>query len=245
MPEKNQDQDFQKVIDATTADSYIEEKKVELEKKIKPKKTNEHKYAWVLVFVLMLTLVGLGSYSLYMINEKDIKITKLEEKQVAGTAEIEDTYISGDGFTFIISGGIPEGYKLDRRIANFQYSKNQKNAVINSFIAQKITNNQTILSGLEITVSEYDTEFKKDDLAQEVLKTLDKSYVIKAGEISIPKNITLTQISSEKYPDITYYTTITDSNYYVIKEYNQTQNRPEQIEYTRFVDTLLNTLYLN
>lgn len=226
---------------------YLKSKEETIQKKDKAKRP-QSTHMWALVFVLMVSLVGLGITALLQYQRSQTILAQFESSSVAGVSERTDVQniITAEGFSIILDQPTPEGYELDRSSGPSEYLT-ELDSVTSSLLAQFDQDEANIISGIEVEVTEYDNALNKTEFADLVLSQLGEDYSKMAGEVEIPKNFSLTHLknTSETTDGIDYYTAVTSNNYYVIKLYTQTSPFPEYITYTRFSDDLLSGLYLN
>lgn len=207
---------------------------------------NNQSKSWILVFVLMMGIVSLGSYSLNQNKEKNIQSTNIKNQGVAGVYEDKSqNIITGDSFSLVLTQKTPKGFDLQvkKSVAN---KITGKNSTVTSFLAKQNKGGQELQTGIEGWVNEYDNKMDKTIFEDFVLSKLGGEYEIKSRDINLPKDIKITKLESKNgNKDLVYYVTVTNENYYIFKLYNQTSKYPELNEQSRFTDTFLQGLYLN
>jgi hypothetical protein len=202
-----------------------------------------------LVFLLLIALVGVGSYSFYQNQQAETRLAQLQNQtpgQVAGVTETTiQNIISGEGFSILANSATPKGFKLEKKSTDFPYIQGKK-MVQTSFTSIQKAGNTNLENSITISTSEYDNKLTNPDFSKKVLETLGANYEAKPVQISIPKDIKLIKIIQKTGDKTTnYYTAVTQDNYYVIKVTNQTTLNSEFDEYTKFTDKFLDELYLN
>jgi hypothetical protein len=225
---------------------YLKSKEATLRKKNKASRP-QSTHMWALVFVLMVSLVGLGITALLQYRETQVLLAQYSD--VAGVSDVQEirNTITAEGFSIVLDEETPEGYVVTRSTGESDFVEGVT-SVTTSFLAE-LENDQgdTVLSGIEVEVIEYDNRLNQSDFAESVVEELGENYSIVAGEIELPKDFAASIIrnTSDTTDGIDYHTAVTSSNYYVIKVYTQSSPFPELVTYTRFSDSLLGNLYLN
>jgi hypothetical protein len=229
-------------------EEFVRTKEESLKRKLSPRKPSQDRHMWALVSILMLSLIGLGVFALIQKQDNERQIAALKSKGVAGVNESVENpmanIITAEGFSLVLKQPAPKGFQLDRRSSSFEYLAN-KTAVITSFLANQKVEGKEVISGIEVSVSEYDNKLDRKAFDKQVVEKLGPDFEIKSEDINIPNDFKLSKIQSKNPENISYYTTVTSNNYYVIKVYNQTAKYSEFSEISRFTDSILETIYLN
>lgn len=233
-------------------DSYFQDylkSKAETLKKTNQATRPQSSHMWALIFVLMISLVGLGITALLQYQNTQQLLARYETADVAGANEGSiqiQNIITAEGFSIVLDEPTPEEYKLNRSTEISKFVP-EIQSTTTSLIAPIDVSGVTVQSGISVEVTEYDNKLTKEEFAEQVAQQLGEDYVVIGDEVSIPKDYSVTKIKNNgaTTDNIEYYTTVTSSNYYVIKVYMQTAQFPELISNTRFSDTLLQNVYLN
>ncbi len=243
----NPDIDFKQAVEAQNSnfDSFLNNQEEALKYKLESKPNPASNQLWLLVSVLMLSVIGLGVFTLYQKQNTEKQIAALKNQQVAGVKESDDKVIIGaDGFSLVLKTPAPDAFKLDRRSVPFEFIPN-KIASATRYVARINRDNRELISGLEIVVSEYDNKLTSEDYNKTVIQKLGSGWVQQETSITLPKDIKLTKYSNPNVQSDEIYTALTADNYYLIKVYNQTVRYPDLAEISRFSDGILDYLYLN
>lgn len=229
-------------------DKMLETKKAELQQKILKNPRKHTSSAWVVVFILMITLVGLGTFTLNELKRSNESLSDIKQQQVAGVKDVQGFNhppISGYGFTILPNQTVSEDFKLDRNTGQSKIFPS-RSSVVSSFIAEELRDGKKMKSGIEVEVLEYDNKYNQADFTDIVKKTLPSSFEITSKDIIIPRSFKISRIEDkDKIGGIVYYTAVTTDNYYVIKIYNQTKDYQEFLSVNRFTESILQNLYLN
>jgi len=245
--------DFNSVTDLThtNLDKYLEEKEKAIKQQMQPSKSTrrENSFAWIFVFALLISLIGLGTYTLTEGKKNKELLSELEGKtQVLGASDDKtkpSTPISGYGFSILPDSQPPQEFKLTRKTQKSAILKD-RSEVVTGYLATLNKDGSNHLSGVEITVLEYDNRFNQEQLSNQLTTYLGSDYEVKAKDILIPRNLKVWKIEKKgRSENISYFTLVTTENYYIIKVYNETSRYPELSEISKFTDTILQKLYLN
>ena len=232
----------------SSIDKMLESKKSELQQKILKNPRKHSSSAWVMVFILMITLVGLGTFTLNELKRSNESLSDIKQQQVAGVKDVQGfSYppISGYGFTILPNQVVSEGFKLDRNTGQSKIFPG-RTSVTSSFIAEELRDGKKMKSGIEVEVLEYDNKYNQADFTEIVKKTLPSSFEITSKDIIIPRSFKISRIEDkDKTGGIVYYTAVTTDNYYIIKIYNQTKDYQEFLSVNRFTESILQNLFLN
>lgn len=233
----------------TNFQDFVNNKKKELEERISQHPKYSSTSAWVIVFVLILTIIALGTFTLTQIRQSNQEISNLKQKNsVAGSTEegeVKFPPVSGYAFTIIPNQEIPEGFELNRNMVQSSVFS-QRTAVNSSYITEKLNSGRKIISGIEVEVLEYDNQFNQEEFAQEFVKKLGEGFKISSNDIIIPRNFKVSRIDPvDKNIGYIYFTAVTNDNYYIIKYFNQSNDIPEYKGLTKFTESILESLYLN
>lgn len=225
---------------------YLKSKEEVLKKKNKATRP-QSTHMWALVFVLMVSLVGLGITAL--LQYRNTQELLAQYSNVAGVSDTQNVQniITAEGFSIVLKEETPDEYVVSRTSDTSEYVEDVL-SVTTALVAElESTDGQPVKAGIEVEVIEYDNRLNQQDFAELVAQELGEDYDIIAGDISLPKDYAASIIknTSETSNGINYHTAVTSSNYYVIKVYTQTSPFPELVSHTRFSDTLLSNLYLN
>jgi hypothetical protein len=232
----------------SSLDKMLEKKKAELEQKIlkNPKKHNSS--AWIIVFILMITLVGLGTFTLNELKTSNESLVEIKQQQVAGAKDVEGfSYppISGYGFTILPNQKVAESFKLDRSTGQSKVFP-QRTSVVSSFLVEELRDGKKMKSGIEVEVLEYDNKYNQTEFTEIVKKSLPSNFETTSTDIIIPRSFKISRIEDkDKVGGLVYYTAVTTDNYYVIKIFNQTKDYQEFLSINRFTESILQNLYLN
>lgn len=245
--------DFNSVTDLThtNLDKYLEEKEKAIKQQMQPSKTNrrENSFAWLFVFALLISLIGLGTYTLTESKKNRELLSDLETKtQVLGASDDKTKAsipISGYGFSILPDNQPPQEFKLNHKTQKSSIFKD-RSEVVTSYLASVNKEGSDHLSGVEITVLEYDNRLNQEQLSNQLVTFLGSDYEVKAKDILIPRNLKVWKIEKKgRSENISYFTLVTTENYYIIKVYNETSKYPELSDISKFTDTILQKLYLN
>jgi hypothetical protein len=241
------DIDFQQAVETQNSsfDSFLKNQEDALKYKLESKPSPASNQLWLLVSILMLSVIGLGVFTLYQKQNTEKQIAALKNQQVAGVSENDSKVIIGaDGFSLVLKNNAPESFKIDRRTVPFEFIPN-KIASATRFVARINRDNRELISGIEVVVSEYDNKLTIDDFNKTVVQKLGSGWVVQETNITLPKDIKLTKYTNPNVQTDEIYTALTADNYYLIKVYNQTTRYPDLAEISRFSDSILDYLYLN
>jgi hypothetical protein len=245
--------DFSKIKNAQMGDFdyFTEEKEKELKQKIKTKPAKKsNKFGWFLVLILFISLLALSTFTLDEMRRKNQLLADYKSpNQIAGIFDqnVPIAPITGDWFSILPKEKPPIEFQKTKSLEKSNIL-NDRQASNTTYIAEVDSSNNTKLkSGIEISVIEYDNRYNSKQLAETVVQKLGSNmYEIKDSNIEIPKNIKLTKIETSINSDnISYYTTVTSDNYYIIKVYNQTSKDSKYNKITKFTNSILENLYLN
>jgi hypothetical protein len=245
--------DFNSVTDLTSTnlDKYLEEKEKAIKQQMLPNKSQrkENSFAWLFVFALLISLIGLGTLTLSESRKNKELLSELENKsQVLGTSDEKKEVtnpISGYGFSILPDTTPPQDFEMSRKTQDSQLMKD-RSEVVTDYLASFNREGSEQLSGVSITVLEYDNRFNQEQLSSQLVTYLGSDYEIKAKDILIPRNLKVWKIEKKgRTENISYFTLVTTENYYIIKVYNETSKYPELSEISKFTDTILQKLYLN
>ena len=243
----NTDIDFQQAVEAQNSsfDSFLKNQEKDLKNKMQPEIRQSSNQLWLLVSVLMLSIIGLGVFTLFQKQNSEKQIAQLKNQSVAGVQETNGNVIIGaEGFSLVLKSPAPQAFKLDRRTVPFEFIPN-KTASASRFVARINRDSKELVSGVEIVVSEYDNKLNLEDYNKSVVSKLGSEWTVKDTLATLPKSIKLTKYISSINPNDEIYTALTADNYYLIKIYNQTTKYADLAELSRFTDGILDTLYLN
>ncbi len=244
------DFDFSKTLSARESfEDYVSKKENDLKQTLHTSQPNYRRgnKSWVIIFVLMLSLVGLGTYTLIQNKENEKQISSLKNQSVAGAQDVNSAQniISAEGFSLVLNQATPSNFALGRKSGSFEIIP-EKQAVTTSLLTNNTKAGQTLQSGLEVSTTEYDNKLDKEAYENLIVSKLGDQFEIKSRDINLPKEIKVTKIQSkDNSEDIVYYATVTEDSYYLIKIYNQASRYPEFDDSTRFTENLLSALYLN
>ena len=202
--------------------------------------------AWGLVLILFISLGVLSAYTINQQIENQEEIDLLQNAQVAGAQdEVEDTVISGDSFSLVISRNIPGEFSLSRSENRSELFEDRP-SVSTEYTTTNKKAGLDLTNGIGVTSSPYDNQYDQNSFEEQVLENLGNDYRIVSENITLPKNIKATKIESIDSSNlIDHYVVVTEENYYVIKIYNQSLRYSEFSETTEFTNSLLEYLYLN
>lgn len=240
LPELGKSNDFQE---------FVNQKKQELEEKINYNPRRSTSSAWILVFLLMLTLVGLGTFTLTQLRQNNQEISNLKQKNAVAGSTDENSYnyppISGYAFTILPGEAVPAGYNLTRKTEQSTIFKD-RTAVFSSYINESLNSGRKIKSGIEVEVLEYDNKYNQQQFSDLIATTLGNNFKLVSNDIIIPRNFKISRIDSQdKNIGYNYYVAVTNDNYYIIKIFNQSIGISDLKDVNRFTDNILGWLYLN
>jgi hypothetical protein len=234
------------VKEAEDLTRFLETKQQSVKSKLSQKQGGANGHAWIIIFVLIFSLIGLGVYSVLKNRENENQIASLKNQTGANTPE-ENTknIITADNFSLILNTPTPSNFAIKRQVLPSPFLDG-KEVVQTSFLGANTKTGQELFSGIEVQISEFDNKMDKTLFEETVLTKLGEKYEVKSRDVSLPKNIKVTQIQQKNDNlDETYYITVTEDNYYIIKIYNQSSRYPEFNSTTKFTESLLPNLYLN
>jgi hypothetical protein len=237
----------QPIIEADNLNQYLDEKEKAIKANLATaKKTHSNGRAWILVFVLLLSLIALATYTLVKNRENENQIAALKNQTSTSTTDPStQNIVTADNFSLVLNTPTPDNFTMDRKVITSPYLDNQT-AVQVDFTGKNNKAGQDLISGIEVQVSEYDNKLDKTAFEQLVLSKLGDKYEIESTNISLPKNIMAAKIQQKDGNlDDTYYVAVTQDNYYVIKLYNEASRYSEFDDVSSFTNTLLPNLYLN
>lgn len=249
MPQDQAQFDFKKPIESNgNFKAFLNSKENTLKQKLSSEEPNSrvNNKSWVLVFVLMLSLIMLGTYTLLQGQENDRQVSTLKKQQVAGILE-ENTQniVTAENFSLVLNQQTPKGFEITRQTGKFEYLENSE-AVTTKFLAKPSKGGQELITGIEVSVAEYDNQLDRKGFQEKVLSKLGNAYELKSEDVNLPKDFKVSKIQAKEDLDsVSYYTAVTQDNYYLIKIYNQTSKFSDLNELSRFTDSFLQNLYLN
>jgi len=241
------DIDFKEAVQAqnTNFDSFLKNQEDALKTKLEAAPNPAPNQLWLLVSILMLSIIGLGVFTLYQSQTTEKQIAALKNQQVAGVSEDDGRVIIGaEGFSLVLKSTPPDSFKIDRRTIPFEFIPN-KIASATRYVSRINRDNRELISGIEVVVSEYDNKLTTEDFNKTVVEKLGAGWVVQETNVTLPRGIKLTKYTNQNVQSDQIYTALTADNYYLIKVYNQTTRYPDLAEISRFSDSILDSLYLN
>jgi len=224
--------------------SYAKNKAENIQAKIDSKTTGTNSI-WLLVFVLIISFASLSVFSFTQIQRKNQEIAMYERGEVAGISDgAVKNIIAGQDFSLVLDIKTPKGFNLDITQSNSPYLENQKTTQ-STFINIIEKDGVDLISGVEILTTQNDGNLDLKKFGETVSNKLGDDYTLSESIIELSNNRTALKIDSSKIDGIAHYVSVTQENYYVIKVYNQTTKHPDLVEYSRFSDIILSSLYLN
>jgi hypothetical protein len=203
-------------------------------------KTRKSAGKYLLVTLLGLNILGLGVFGYISLNDNQVN-----QPEVAGEQEIlKKNTFSGTGYSIVTDKEIPKGYKASEVSKNLPFLQNLPGNESRYLIEDKVNGN-VIKSGFEIFRAENNNALNETEYTQAVRSFLGNDYVVDPQTITLPNQIFAYKLSSPRDQNIYYYVARTTDNYYLIKVYNQSNGVAHLSEYTDFINTLPNTLFLN
>ncbi|MEM1311899.1 MAG: hypothetical protein AAGF07_00340 [Patescibacteria group bacterium] len=234
------------VNESKSMNEFLEAKKNSVRRSLKNNQ-NKTNYAWIVVFILLLSLFFLAGYSYYRNLESEKQIDSLKTQTNTQQLNQDDVQniVTGDNFSLVLNRPTPANFRLERNVTESQFLEDLTTVKTN-FTSSNVKDGQELISGIEVQISEYDNKLDKSLFEETVLTKLDTGYEIVTRDVILPKNTKVTQIQrKDMTEDEVYYITVTEDNYYIIKVYNQAARYPEFEETTEFTESLLPSLYLN
>jgi len=246
------DNEFDKLPNLPKSESFqdfIKAKKTELEEKINSHPRSSSSSAWVIVFILMLSLVALGTFTLSQLNKNNQEISNLRTKNsVAGSTD-QNVFnyppVSGFGFTILPGEEAPDGFEISKKIQQSSVFPTRQ-AEVTSYINEKLVSGRKLKSGIEVEVMEYDNQYNQQQFAELFVKVLGGGFEITSNDITIPRDFKISRIDAiDKNVGYIYYSAVTADNYYIIKYFNQSSEISELKNLSKFTNNIISWLYLN
>ena len=245
---KNTNQ-FQKEYNQTSSQNfqnYLQNKEENLRKKLYKESKVQNKRAWVLVVVLGVCLIGLGSYTLSTINNTQ-DISSSDTGSVAGVISNNQSagqIVTGYGFSIVPDSAVPSEFVRSRESVDFE-PITDRTALQTSFLVSNTDDNNLKQTGIQVQAIEYDNQFNKEGFTNQILDFLGEDFSLESSDINIPKEVKLSKISAKDESGISYYTTVTNDYYYLIKAYDQNQGVVGFEQVNSFNENILSWIYLN
>jgi hypothetical protein len=221
-------------------EDYVKETEVDVKTRMNGRSHNS--FLVGVASFLTVCLVLLGGFTWWQVfqNQKpQAAQAVLGEKE----SDIQNIY-SGEGFSILSKKAAPKGFELTKNLGDTPYFPGKK-VVTTSLKNTQTYQNQTVIDGISVTVSENDGKLDAITFAQSVASSLGSSYKVGKSDTKIPKDIILTQIDSSKDVKKQLYTAVTNDNYYVISIQQDSKNTPSLSEYSKFSDSFFENLFLN
>jgi len=237
------------IKESNEVQSYLQKHEYDIRRNIEKKPSSNSTYqVWALVFMLMASLISLSVYSIVLIQGQQKQIAALQQEKNAQVAGVKEdlsakNIISADGFSLVLSAKSPVGFELKRESKNSAFLPG-KQAVTTSYQLAKFVDGKEFISGIQIEVMPYDNQLSSEIFADKVTQAISADAKKTSENLSIPKGISLTKISTQNLTKH-YYTGVTADNYYVVVLTSQTKDLPEMEEVNNFTNSFLQNLYLN
>ena len=154
--------------------------------------------------------------------------------------------IPGKNFTIITDIVAPTDFKLYK--TNLEYkSKNlsSDSAFAYSYSTTLNYQNQNSKAGVDVTSFSFDNKLDQNNFAGLVTKDFGGDWKVTDNQFLGTKGAKLSKLQSFQNPTTIYYTTVTSSNYYLIKVYNPVANISEFEKTTNYINELINHIYFN
>jgi hypothetical protein len=254
MGESNNKYNFKDPIkepDKKEFDSYVNKSRNDLKSRLFGNKDARNSSIWILFFALLISfsIILLAIFLQLQNKERDLQAVKQEEGVIQEEKDSEkyENVIATGRFSLVPNTEPPSEFSLTIQGAAFPYIPERQGQKI-EYLAQIEVDGQenTLLSGLEAYVTQSDSEYTNQELAERVADELGDDFAV-ASEISINNDKILLPIENTANPeaDTFYYVSVTEDNYYIFILYNQVQDSPEYVRITRFTDMLIDNLWLN
>lgn len=216
---------------------FAQAKKDEINTKRFQNKFDQNNSAIIIMVILIVCLIGLCGFTTYQIYRYENKINPNQSSnQIKPEINNQDlslipsaiTIIPADGFSFVLDNPIPKGFVKKSEKGNFDWIKDKKSS-IGSYLSVDEIDTENLTNGVVVYSAEFDNKYSVQEFAKQVSTILGEGFIDSFSntqeQISLPNNTILYKISPKNTREqITYYTTVTATNYYVIKIYTQGKN---------------------
>jgi hypothetical protein len=219
----------------------LEEQKKSIEKKfVETKKTHNTNSFAAIVSIIAISLVGLCGYTIWQLvdSNNNAERVALEKKSLVDNSII----ISGETFSIVLKSNPTFKFNKESTTTKMEVLENKKSTTTQYFTT--LNSNKT--AGIEITSTEYDNKLSQDAFANKYLEYLSSNYNISSEKTFLQRGFFTNKIIPKNNPDsVTFYPVVSSNNYYIIKTTNPFKNDSNNIETSKFVDELINEIYLN
>lgn len=237
-PQTTQAQEIKNIVNPDIKE-FIEKKEQKYNNIFKPKSKSGLVFNNLLLVLLIVSVVGLGSYLVSKLATSQEALQRLETKNSVAGASLNQTPkpISGAGFTILPEVTLTD-YKLTREIVESPIIPNRVSINSKLFLPG---NQEKTFADLEVWAIEYDNQYNQEQFVQEVAKSLGDKYVITSKSEKTAKNNNLYKIESTQPNSAKYYSFVSTNNYYIILIRNQDNSTAN----VKFLNNVLSWLYLN
>ncbi len=227
-----------------TSGFSLEEQKRGIDQKIlETKKVSKTNSFAAIVSIVALALIGLCGYSVWQLVETNKKI---DQVTVQKKLEVDKSIIiSGESFSLVMNNNPPTNFVKTSTESKFDFLDSKK-STLTKYLYSFQKSGVEKSSGIEVNTTEYDNKLSQDSFAAKYLESLGADFVMSSEKTFLPRGFFTNKIIPKNNPDnIAIFPVVSINNYYLIKTSNQLRDNPEQADISKFVDGLINQIYLN
>ena len=222
----------------------LEEQKKGIDLKLsETKKVSKVSTFAAIVSLVAVALIVLCGYAVWQLIETNKKI---DQAVVQKKLDVDKSIIvSGDSFSLVMATNPPAKFTKTSAESKMDSLDSKKSTITSYFYELQKDENQK-LAGIEVTNTEYDNKLSQDSFANKYLEFLGSEYTMSSEKTFLPRGFFTNKIIPKNNPDnIAFYPVVSSNNYYIIKTTNQIRDNSDLVEISKFVDGLINQIYLN
>ena len=237
--------DFVKPAKVEFTSGYsLEEQKKNIEGRFKETKEASKTNSFVVIISLVaIALVGLCGYSVWQLIESNKKID-----QAAAQKKLEvdkSIIVSGESFSLVMAANPPVKFNKVSTQSKMDFLEAKK-STLTTYQYSFEKDGDEKLAGIEVNNTEYDNKLSQDSFTIKYLESLGSEYILSSEKTFLPRGFFTNKIIPKSNPDnVAFYPVVSSNNYYIIKIINQAQNNSDLADVSKFVDGLINEIYLN